>query len=100
MKKLFIISYSFPPSNAPAAQRPYTIAKYLGREGYNVSVLSCSNQDSSLGLEENKICTKDFKLYSVPGLSLKLFRKIKSSGIVDKNGSLKSKNSDTRLSSG
>ena len=52
-KKILIISYSYPPSNAPAAQRPYAIAKYIDKEKYNVSVLTCGNQDSSLGFNNN-----------------------------------------------
>ena len=52
-KNILIISYSYPPSNAPAALRPYAIAKYLDKEKYNVSVLTCANQDSSLGFNEN-----------------------------------------------
>ena len=32
MKKLLIVSYSFPPSNVPAAQRPYQFYKYLSDE--------------------------------------------------------------------
>ncbi|MGI6479161.1 MAG: hypothetical protein ACOX0M_06930 [Salinivirgaceae bacterium] len=75
MKKLFIISYSFPPSNAPAAQRPYSIAYYLGLEGFDVSVLSCKNQDSSLGIGVNDCNNpKSFKHYQVGGFSIKRFR--------------------------
>lgn len=80
MKNLFIISYSFPPANAPAAQRPYSIAHYLGLEGFNVSVLSCKNQESSLGigLHDNKK-PKSFKHYQVRGFSIKGF----SSSIIE-----------------
>lgn len=49
MKNLVIISYSYPPSNAPAALRPYALAKYIDKSMYNVTVITCSNQDSSLG---------------------------------------------------
>jgi len=48
-KNVLIISYSYPPSNAPAAQRPYSIAKYLDKNQFNVTVLTCGNADSSLG---------------------------------------------------
>lgn len=50
-KEVLLISYSYPPANVPAAQRPYSIAKYLNKEKYNVTVLTCSNQDSSLGFD-------------------------------------------------
>jgi len=30
-KKILIISYSYPPANVPAAQRPYSFAKYLDK---------------------------------------------------------------------
>lgn len=78
MNRVMIISYSFPPSNAPAAQRPYTIAKYLSRENYRVSVLSCSNQDSSLGIAEKELPADNFKHHKVPGFSLTWFRKRKT----------------------
>lgn len=51
-KNVLILSYTYPPSNAPAAQRPYTLAKYLDKERYNVRVITCSNADSSLGFDE------------------------------------------------
>ncbi len=50
-KKLLIISYSYPPANVPAAQRPYSIAKYLDKDKFDVTVLTCGNQDSSLGFD-------------------------------------------------
>lgn len=55
MKKLqvLIISYSYPPANVPAAQRPYSIAKYLDKDKFNVTVLTCGNQDSSLGFNKD-----------------------------------------------
>jgi len=68
-KNVVIISYTYPPANAPAAQRPYAIAKYLDKERYNVSVLSCSNQDSSLGFDPSKDNTLDrVNLIEVPAL--------------------------------
>ncbi len=50
-KKILIISYSYPPANVPAAQRPYSIAKYLDKNKFDVTVLTCGNQDSSLGFD-------------------------------------------------
>lgn len=51
-QKVLIISYSYPPSNAPAAQRPYALAKYIDKEKYDVTVITCANADSSLGFNE------------------------------------------------
>lgn len=53
-KKVLIISYSYPPSNVPAAQRPYAVAKYLNKNEFDVTVITCSNADVSWGV------TKDF----------------------------------------
>ena len=52
-KKVLIISYTYPPANVPAAQRPYVIAKYLDKTKFEVSVISCGNSDSSLGFDEH-----------------------------------------------
>lgn len=51
-KKVLVISYSYPPSNAPAAQRPYALAKYLDKSLFEVTVITCENADSSLGFDE------------------------------------------------
>jgi len=51
-KNILIISYSYPPSNAPAAQRPFSIAKYIDKEKFNVTVITCSNPESSLGFDD------------------------------------------------
>ena len=48
---VLIISYSYPPINAPSAQRPYAIAKYLDKEKYKVTVITCGNPDSCLGFD-------------------------------------------------
>ena len=52
MKNVLIISYIYPPYNAPAARRPYSWAKYLDKDKYKVTVLTCSNPDSSLGIDK------------------------------------------------
>lgn len=48
--RLLIVSYSFPPDNVPAAQRPYFMAKYLHEDDLmdNV-VLTTDKANSSLG---------------------------------------------------
>jgi glycosyltransferase involved in cell wall biosynthesis len=49
-EKLLIISYSFPPDNVPAAQRPYFMAKYLSEKTQlETIVLTTENSLSSLG---------------------------------------------------
>lgn len=53
MKNILIISYIYPPYNAPAARRPYSWAKYLDKSKYKVTVLTCSNPDSSLGMDSS-----------------------------------------------
>ncbi|GAP67905.1 hypothetical protein BA6E_101351 [Bacteroidales bacterium 6E] len=85
MKKITIISYSFPPSNTPAAQRPYSIAKYLGMQGHDIAVLSCSNQDSSLGFNGKLKYKQAFRLYLVPGISLSWFRNKRKQEMVTTN---------------
>lgn len=49
MKKALIISYSFPPSNVPAAHRPFYLAKYANENNWNAEVLTHGNTNSSLG---------------------------------------------------
>ena len=50
MDKILIISYSFPPDNVPAAQRPYFMAKYLKEEKLlEPIVLTSHSSRSSLG---------------------------------------------------
>ncbi len=50
MEKILIISYSFPPDNVPAAQRPYFMAKYLKDFGLlETIVLTSHSSRSSLG---------------------------------------------------
>jgi glycosyltransferase involved in cell wall biosynthesis len=48
-KKVVIISYSFPPNNAPAAQRPYYFAKYLPLHNIEVTIITEANSIGSLG---------------------------------------------------
>ncbi|MBX3256038.1 MAG: glycosyltransferase family 4 protein [Chitinophagaceae bacterium] len=47
--KILIVSYSYPPDNTPAAQRPYFIAKYLALLGHDVNILTTGASNSSLG---------------------------------------------------
>jgi hypothetical protein len=60
-RKVLLISYSFPPDNAPAARRPYLLAKYLSKSIENeVHVLIPSSSHSSLGksnLDEDYLFT-------------------------------------------
>jgi glycosyltransferase involved in cell wall biosynthesis len=50
-KKILIISYSYPPANAPAAQRPFSLAKHSDPSKFDVYVLTCGNADSSMGFD-------------------------------------------------
>jgi glycosyltransferase involved in cell wall biosynthesis len=78
-QKVVIVSYSYPPSNAPAAQRPYAIAKYLDKQKYEVTVLTCANQDSSMGLEkETNVDLEGVRLLKIKALSLKGARQTKA----------------------
>jgi len=52
LKKVLIISYSYPPSNAAAAQRPYFLAKYLKQNSFEPLVLTSNSTNSSLGNSE------------------------------------------------
>jgi len=52
-KNILIISYSYPPNNVAGAQRPYALAKYLDKEKYNVTIITCENPDLPLGKNEN-----------------------------------------------
>lgn len=52
-KNILIISYSYPPNNVAGAQRPYALAKYLAKEKYNVTVITCKNPDLPLGKNDN-----------------------------------------------
>lgn len=86
MKKVLIISYSYPPSNAPAAQRPYAFAKYLDKTKYMVTVLTCSNQDSSLGFDKTKdIRLKDVELVRTKSWIGKGAASFREGGMVSKS---------------
>ena len=66
-KKVVIITYGYPPFNAPSVQRPYTLAKYLDKTVYEVVVITCPNADSSLGYDPNFDETlEDVSLLKVP----------------------------------
>jgi glycosyltransferase involved in cell wall biosynthesis len=90
MKNVIIISYSYPPSNAPAAQRPYALTKYLDKSKFEVTVITCSNADSSLGYDPNFDETLDqvdlIKIKSRFGTNASKFR---DSGMADKKAGLK-----------
>lgn len=52
-KNILIISYGYPPLNDAGAQRPYALAKYLDVTKYNITVITCENPSSALGLNIN-----------------------------------------------
>lgn len=81
--KLLIISYSFPPSSSPAAQRPYFFAKYLEKRGIKTIVVVPAVFDSSLGKLNEKDFTKEkFDLIHTKNLSLSALRDIKNETII------------------
>lgn len=51
-KNILIIAYAYPPNNVAGAQRPYAAAKYLDKDKYNVSVITCKNPDLPIGKNE------------------------------------------------
>lgn len=69
MKKILIVSYSFPPDNAPAAQRPYFMAKYLLTLGYEVLVLTAQNSNSSMG-KSNWANVDGFKIINADAIKI------------------------------
>lgn len=67
--KVLIISHSFPPSNAAAAQRPFFLAKELQKMGHHPIVLTPKEHYSSLGTSDwadisdiNVVYTKNVNL--------------------------------------
>lgn len=52
-KNLLIISYGYPPLNDAGAQRPFALAKYLDKSKYNITVITCENPSSSLGVNKD-----------------------------------------------
>lgn len=52
-KNILIISYGYPPLNDAGAQRPYALSKFLNKERFNVTVVSCENPGSALGVNKN-----------------------------------------------
>lgn len=86
-KKLLIVSYAYPPSNAPGAQRPYSLAKYLAKDILDITVLTCSNQDSSLGIDESfDPELPNVKLLKVRSFSTGNARKFKQSTMQGNTG--------------
>lgn len=83
MKKVLIISYSFPPDNAPAAQRPYFMAKYLSKLGYDVCVLTASNSDSSLG-KSKWADTSSMNIYKVDSYQVPFLKNRETNNTVSK----------------
>lgn len=93
-KNLLIISNSYPPSNVPAAQRPYAVAKYLNKNNYDVTVITCGNPDTTWGVNEGfnpeLPLVELIKVNSLLGKSVTGLRKNKTDTIQSEK-SLKSK---------
>ena len=92
-KNILIVTYSYPPLNVPAAQRPYALAKYLDSNTFNVSVITCANPITNFGNDH------DFNSYlsHVNVIKIKTFfgKKLKSNS--DENISKSIKSNDTNL---
>ena len=88
---ILIISYAYPPNNAAGAQRPYAIAKYLDKTKYNVTVLTCENPSTPLGINRGF----DPSLEGVKLIKLKSFLGSSSDGLRVKSG--EKKNSIKRI---
>jgi hypothetical protein len=79
MKKVLIISYSYPPSQAPAAQRPFYLAKYLNKEIWEVHVVTPKFSDSSMGHDKNIVNQENVIMHYTNNLNISSFRSLKSS---------------------
>jgi glycosyltransferase involved in cell wall biosynthesis len=79
MKKVLIISYSYPPSQAPAAQRPFYLAKYLNKEIWEVHVVTPKFSDSSMGHDKNIVNQENLIMHYTNNLNISSFRSLKSS---------------------
>jgi len=47
-RSLLLVTYEFPPKGGPGVQRPLKLAKYLDREGWNVTVLTVADPPAAL----------------------------------------------------
>lgn len=88
---ILIISYAYPPNNAAGAQRPYAMAKYLDKTKYNVTVLTCENPSTPLGINRDF----DPSLEGVKLIKIKSFLGSSSDGLRVKSG--EKKNSIKRI---
>jgi len=46
--RLLLVSYEFPPRGGPGVQRPLKLAKYLGRAGWDVTVLTVADPPTAI----------------------------------------------------
>ena len=83
-KKVLLVSYSFPPSNAPAAQRAFYFAKYLPENNIELSVLTTSKNISSLGYG-NSMNTEGMKIIDTDSVIHSTNSTTVHQGITSKN---------------
>ncbi len=84
MKTILIISLSFPPSNAPGAQRPYFLAKCISKYNYTPIVLTPEKAYSALGFDAER--DFDFKVVKTGNRTFdKLYADKKSLGTKKKS---------------
>lgn len=89
MNKILIISYAFPPTNLPSAQRPYYFAKFLGKSYVNVTILTAKNPDSVYGINTTFEEPVNVTILRTFNFNISWLRKIKDN---DKNHADKSNN--------
>lgn len=85
MKNVLLVSYSYPPSQAPAAQRPFYLAKYIDKSKWNVFVLTPKVSDSSMGHSDNIENIESVQIIYTGNINISSLRKLKDEKKVDKS---------------
>jgi len=81
---VLIISYSYPPTQAPAAQRPFYLAKYINKEKWQVSVLTPKTSDSSMGYAKSVESIEDVQMIYTGNINISSLRRLKDIQKKDK----------------
>lgn len=81
MKSALFVSYSYPPSRVPSAQRPFAFAKYLARRGWRIHILTPRESDSALGFDETVTPLEDVTVHHTRNFEpFKVFRETPKEG--------------------
>ena len=78
MKNFLIISYSYPPSQAPAAQRPFYLAKYLDKSKFKIWIITPEFSDSSMGYSESIENIENIEIIYTKNINISYLRKLKN----------------------